>query len=92
MSKKIVYAVFISVLGLSLFAAGQKESHGAEKSEREQQHTRIVNTAGLFDAAYLPAACGFRCRCKSADIFNIKSAGAAYCKAQCKKHRHLVCQ
>ena len=43
MNKKIVYAVFISVLGLSLFAAGQKESHGAEKSEREQQHTRIVN-------------------------------------------------
>lgn len=43
MNKKIVYAVFISALGLSLFAAGQKESHGAEKSEREQQHTRIVN-------------------------------------------------
>ena len=43
MNKKIVYAVFISVLGLSLFAAGQKESHGAETSEREQQHTRIIN-------------------------------------------------
>ena len=43
MSKKIVYAVFISVLGLSLFATGQKESHGAETAEREQQHTRIVN-------------------------------------------------
>ena len=43
MNKKIVYAVFISALGLSLFAAGQKESYDAEKPEWSQQRTRIVN-------------------------------------------------
>ena len=43
MNKKFIYAVLISALSFILFAAGQKESYDAEKSEREQQHTRIVN-------------------------------------------------
>ncbi|QTQ14293.1 ABC transporter substrate-binding protein [Treponema parvum] len=43
MYKKIGYAVFISVLSFSLFAAGQKKLREKEKPDIEQQQVRIVN-------------------------------------------------
>ena len=43
MNKKFIYAILISALSFTLFAAGQKESYDAEKPEWSQQRTRIVN-------------------------------------------------